>query len=159
MITLTIRPNAWVVALTLTMLSSGTSAAVWAAERAWQTGTWRDMQVERPKIVYGVGSRDPNGVRLPPRVREIRTYVIETADLRLELKETTTADAPRIDAMVGEPVTFALDKNTLYIKEGGGKERKLSVTKKIVRPKPASLAMTSNLGAAGRQTPRPAPRG
>jgi hypothetical protein len=64
---------------------------------------------------------------------EVRTYVIETDGLRLELKENTTADARRIDATVGETVTFALEKNTVYIKQGEAGEHRLSVTKKITK--------------------------
>jgi len=110
---------------------------VWAAgpERAWQTGTWRDVQIVRPKLVFGPAPR--SGIGSPaPALAEVRTYVIETDDLRLELKENTKADAPRIDATVGEAVTFALEKNTVYIKEADGAEHKLSVTKKITKTKP-----------------------
>ena len=108
---------------------------VWAAgaERAWQAGTWRGVQIVRPKIVFGV-SHDPRAGS--PALTEVRTYVIETDNLRLELKENTTADAPRIDATVGEAVTFALEKNTVYIKEADGAEHKLAVTKKITKTKP-----------------------
>ena len=48
---------------------------------------------------------------------EVRTYVIETDTLRLELKENTTTDARRIAVMIGAPVTFALEKNTVYIRD------------------------------------------
>jgi hypothetical protein len=110
---------------------------VWAAgaERAWQAGTWRGVQIVRPKIVFGV-PRDPRVGSPAPALTEVRTYVIETDDLRLELKENTTADARRIDATVGEAVTFALEKNTVYIKDADGAEHKLAVTKKITKTKP-----------------------
>jgi len=112
----------------------------WSAgkERAWQTGTWRGVQVVRPKIVFGIGGGPVDrgaGPRLPPAMMEVRTYAIETGDLRLELKENTRADSRRVDAKVGEPVTFALEKNTVYIKEAEGVEHKLSVTKKVVKTK------------------------
>ena len=110
---------------------------VWVAgpERAWQTGTWRDVQIVRPKVVFGPAPRP--GIGGPaPALAEVRTYVIETDDLRLELKENTRADAHRIDATVGEAVTFALEKNTVYIKVADGAEHKLSVTKKITKTKP-----------------------
>ena len=101
-----------------------------AAERAWQTGVLREARIERPKVAFGVGARDPNGPQIPAGIRETRTYVVETGDLRLELKETTTSDTPILDLVVGDEVTFALEKSTAYIKEDKGKERKLSVTKK-----------------------------
>jgi hypothetical protein len=108
------------------------ASQVWAAapERAWQTGTWVDFRVVRPKFVFGMG-RDPRATAPPPPVAEVRTYVIETGDRRLELKENTYADANRIDVTIGGPVTFALEKNTVYIRVDGGPERKLSVTKTI----------------------------
>ena len=40
----------------------------------------------------------------------------------------------RIDAIIGEPVTFALEKNAIYIKDAKGKEHKVSVTKKTAKP-------------------------
>lgn len=102
--------------------------------RAWQTGTWREVQIVRPKVVFAPAQR-PGVVSPAPVLAEVRTYVIETDDLRVELKETTTADAPRIDATVGETVIFALEKNIVYLKEGDG-EHRLSVTKKITKTKP-----------------------
>ena len=101
-----------------------------AAQRAWQTGTWHDVKVERPRVMLGVQSRDPNSnVPRTAPVREIRTYVIETDSLRLELRQEVAADVPRIDATVGDRVTFALEKKTVYIREQDGKEHKLPVRK------------------------------
>ena len=113
------------------------TATVWAgaAERAWQTGTWVDSQVVRPKIVFGIG-RDPRSGAPPPPVIEVRTYVIETDDVRLELKENTTADASRLDIDIGGPVIFALDKKTVYIRVNADTERQLIVTKNIRKAKP-----------------------
>src|ERR1700693_4268483 len=122
--------------LALTLAVGLLTANVWAAgpARAWQRGTWRDVHIVRPRVVFGPVRRP--GIGSPaPAIAEVRTYVIETDDLRLELKENTTADARRIEATVGEPVTFALEKNIVYIKEGDG-EHKLGVTKKITRTKP-----------------------
>jgi hypothetical protein len=123
--------------LALTIAVGLVTASAWAAgpERAWQTGTWRGVHIVRPKVVFGA-PRDPRVGSPTPALAEVRTYVIETEDLRLELKETTTADARRVDATVGETVTFALEKNTVYIKEAEGAEHKLGVTKKITKTKP-----------------------
>jgi hypothetical protein len=120
--------------LALTLAVGLLTANAWVAgpERAWQTGTWRDVQIVRPRVVFGV-SRAPRIGSAAPAIVEVRTYVIETDGLRLELKENTTADARRIDATVGETVTFALEKNTVYIKQGEAGEHRLSVTKKITK--------------------------
>jgi hypothetical protein len=104
-------------------------------ERAWQTGTWFGFDVVRPKIVFGT-NRAPQVGTSAPAITEVRTYVIETDTLRLELKENTTADANRLDVTIGGPVTFALEKNTVYIKVEGGHEHRLSVTKNIKKNKP-----------------------
>jgi hypothetical protein len=129
-----VRSTIWHLALTCAI--GLVTATTWATGpvRAWQTGTWRDVQIVRPKVVFAPAQR-PGVVSQASALAEVRTYVIETDDLRLELKENTTADAPRIDATVGEIVTFAVEKNIVYIKEGDG-EHKLSVTKKITKAKP-----------------------
>ena len=119
--------------LAVAVLTANVCAA--GPERAWQAGIWRDVKIVRPKVVFGV-SRAPRVGSPAAAITEVRTYVIETDDLRLELKENTTADAPRIDATAGEPVTFALEKNSVYIKEAEGAEHRLSVTKKITKTKP-----------------------
>jgi len=109
-------------------------ASLAAADRVWQTGTWKDVQVKRPKLVFGMPSGDPSaGRRLPPAPRETRLYVIETDDVRLELKQETTADTPRLDVVVGDPVTFAVEKNNVYVKDEKGHETKLTLTKKTAK--------------------------
>ena len=111
-------------------------AVIHGAERQWQTGVWRDVQVKRPKIVFGMSPNMPNNGAprtTPGAAQEIRTYVIETDTQRLELKETTVADAPRIDALVGEPVTFAIEKKTIYIKDADGREHRFALTRQTKR--------------------------
>ncbi len=105
-------------------------AAVGAAERVWQTGTWREVKVERPRVLFSVQTHDPNS-NLPRTApaRETRSYVIETDTLRLELRQDATVDTPRIDVLLGQPVIFALEKKTLYVKDEKGREHKLSVRK------------------------------
>ena len=125
-------------ALTLALLTLNPSAS--AAERAWQTGTWLGFDVVRPKIVFGVNPT-PRPGSPPPAVAEVRTYIIETDDLRLELKENTTADASRIDVNIGAPVIFALEKNTVYIKVDVSHERRLNVTKNIKKSKPRAAGI------------------
>ena len=99
-------------------------------ERQWQSGTWRESNIERPKVSFGVQSRDPNS-NLPrtASAREIRTFVIDTRTHRLELRQDATADTPHIDVTLGNPVQLAIDKKTVYVKDGLGKEHKLSLRK------------------------------
>jgi hypothetical protein len=107
-------------------------ASASAAERVWQKGTWRDVQVKRPKVVFGVAPNSPTTGAprtSPPATQEIRTYIIETETVRFELNERTTVDAPRIDVLVGQPVEFAVEKKTVWIKDQDGREHKLSLVK------------------------------
>ena len=107
-----------------------------AAERAWQKGVLNDLKVERPKVNFGVGTRDPNSaMQMPPAIRETRTYIIDTDEFRYILTESTTTAMPAFDALVGEEVEFAIEKNTAYLRDAKGKERKLSVSKKVAKDK------------------------
>lgn len=112
------------------MMCAMVGAAAMAAEREWQTGTWRDSKIERPKVLFSVQQRDPNS-NLPrmSAAREIRTYVIDTSTHSLELRQDATVDTPRIDVLLGQPATFAIDKKTVYVKDSDGKEHKLSLRK------------------------------
>jgi hypothetical protein len=102
-----------------------------AADRQWQRGTWIEVKVTRPRIVIGVQPKPTPGQT--PTMTEIRTYVIDTVDLRLELKEPSPPPRQSVDAMVGQPVTFALEKNTLYVRDDDGTEHRLRVTKRQER--------------------------
>ena len=113
-----------------------TAVPAWPAEKVWQTGTWREAKVERQKVVFGVAPNNPNtGVprTSPPAAMEKRTYVIETDALRLEIRQDATVDTPRIDVLVGEPATFALEKGTSWIKDGEGHEHRMKVTKRTTK--------------------------
>jgi hypothetical protein len=101
-----------------------------AADREWQTGTWRESKIERPKVLFSVQSRDPNS-NLPrtAAAREIRTFVLDSKTHSLELRQDATVDTPRIDVMLGQPVTFAIEKKTVYVRDSEGKEHKLSLRK------------------------------
>ena len=106
------------------------SVVATAEERQWQKGTWRDSAIERPKMSFGVLSRDPNS-NLPrtAAAREVRTFVIDTNTHSLELRQDATVDTPRIDVQIGQMVQIAIEKKTVYVKDGLGKEHKLSLRK------------------------------
>lgn len=108
----------------------GWAAVLLAAERQWQSATWRDFQVERPKVLFNVQPRNPNS-NLPHTAvaREIRTFVVETSTHVLELRQDATVDTPHIDVVPGQPVRIAIEKKTVYIKDGLGKEHKMSLRK------------------------------
>lgn len=107
-----------------------------AAERDWKEGTWRQVAVERPRISFGVATRDPNSnVPRAATAREVRKYVIETASERYELWQDATADTPRIVAVVGQPVLFAIEKKAIYLKDDEGIEYKLVLRKRTTLSK------------------------
>jgi hypothetical protein len=110
-----------------------TSASVATADRDWRRGIWAEVKVTRPKFVFGVQPRNP--VTQAPEMTIVRTYVIDAEDLRLELKEPTPRPMRPVDALVGEPVTFALEKNTVFIRGDDGTEYRLQVTKRGSPPK------------------------
>jgi hypothetical protein len=109
-----------------------------AAARHWQSGTWRDAGVTRKMIDFGPGSTSFDGGRRgAPAMRamaDVRTYVIEAEGLRLELEDVVPVGRRSIEVTVGAPVTFALEKNAVYVKDADGKEHKLRVTKKTTLP-------------------------
>lgn len=114
-------------------------SALAAAERHWQTGKWIDVSVKRRMVDFGPGSSPFGGGGRPsaPSMRaqaDVRTYVIETDGLRLELEDVVKINTRSIDAVIGLPVTFALEKNSVYVRDADGLEHKLRVTKKTNKP-------------------------
>ena len=99
------------IALLITAAASGR-----AAEREWQTGKWA-----KPMVVARVGT-------------PYRNYAIETDLFRLDLQETIARGRQAIVATADAPVTFAIETNTIYIKEGDT-ERALRLIKKTEKLK------------------------
>jgi hypothetical protein len=112
-----------------------------AAERHWQTGKWIDVNVKRRMVDFGPGASPFGGgaqTRSVPTMKamaDVRIYVIETDELRLELEDVVQVNTRSLDAVIGLPVTFALEKNAVYIRDSTGVEHKLRVTKKTSKPK------------------------
>jgi len=102
-----------------------------AGERHWQTGKWIDVNVKRRMVDFGPGASAP----AMKAMADLRTYVIETDDLRIELEDVVQVNTRSIDAVIGLPVTFALEKNSVYVRDSDGVEHKLRVTKKTSKPK------------------------
>jgi len=107
------------------------------AERKWQTGTWGEVTTTRRMVDFGPGPSPFGGPgSSSPSMRamaDIRHFVIETDQMRLELEDTVSIRNRSIDVTAGTPVTFALDKKTVYVRDAGGTEHKLRVVKKTDR--------------------------
>ncbi len=107
-----------------------------AKERHWQQGVWRDADVRRKLLDFGPGATSFDGGRAGTTMRamaDVRTFVIETADLRLELEDVVPIGRRSLDVTIGAPVTFAIEKNAVYVRDPDGKEHKLRITKKTAR--------------------------
>ena len=110
-----------------------------AAERRWQAGVWRETGVTRQMLDFGPGASPFGGPTRAPTMRamaDVRTYVIETDDLRLELKDVVPVGRRSIDITVGGAATFAIEKNTVYVRDPDGKEHRLRLTRKVLKPQP-----------------------
>jgi len=114
-------------------------AVLGAADRKWQTGKWIDVSTKRRMVDFGPGSSPfgSDGRPSAPVMRaqaDVKTYVIETDAIRLELEDVVKVNTRSLDAVVGLPVTFALEKNTVYVRDSDHVEHKLRVTKKTSKP-------------------------
>jgi len=126
--------------------SGGVGVLLWlavavcsAAERHWQTGTWTDASVKRQVVDFGPGASGfgpPNAAPAMRAMADVRTYVIETEQLRLELKDVVQVGRQSVEATIGGAVTFAVEKNTVYIRDANGIEHRLQITKNIAKRKP-----------------------
>ena len=127
-------PHLTMVAVIICLLGVATGAS----ERNWQTGTCTDASVQRDLTVGpgAVGSRPfgaPNPSS-PPVVPQVVAYVIETQDQRFEVKDVHRIGAGTLNLMVGDRVTFAVTKNTVYIRDAKGHEHRFRLTKKTRKP-------------------------
>ncbi len=108
-----------------------------AADRRWQSGIWTEISVKRQMVDFGPGVSPFSGSRPDPSTRamaDVHVYVIETDTLRIELQDVVQVNKRSVDAVVGQPVMFALDKKTVYVRDARGIEHKLRLTKKTEKP-------------------------
>lgn len=118
-----------------------TSGGCATAARHWQVGTWTDLGIRRTPWVgappSSVGPLTPTSGR--PVLTEVATYVIETADLRLDLEDIVPIGGSFDRSVsIGATVTFALRKATAFIRQADGTEYRLRIVRKRARlPPPA----------------------
>jgi hypothetical protein len=116
------------------------AATVAAAEKQWQTGTWGDVTTSRQMVDFGPGSSSFGSPKpASPSMRamaDVYVYVIETDEMHLEMKDVVAVGRRTVDVVPGADVTFALQKNTVYVRDPDGTEHKLRVTKKVGKAKP-----------------------
>ncbi len=112
-----------------------------AAEKQWQTGTWGETQTKRQIVDFGPGSSSfgspkPSSSPSMRAMADVYLYIIETDEMHLELKDVVAVGRRSVDVVPGAAVTFALQKNTVYVRDEDGTEHKLSVSKKVEKAKP-----------------------
>jgi hypothetical protein len=118
-------------ALLATMVTAGI-----AADRKWQTGTWGDITITRKVVDFGPGASGFGRPGSTPEMRalaDLRHFVIETDELRIEAEDTVSVGHRSFDATTGGTVTFAVEKNTVYVRDADRSEHKLRLLKKIAR--------------------------
>jgi hypothetical protein len=93
-------------ALLAALVAVTLGSPVLAADRKWQTGTWRDSS-------------------------DARTYVIVARTVRLHLEDVPPTDKRAIAAPTGTPVKFALEGNRAFVLDGQGKEHELRVLRTV----------------------------
>jgi hypothetical protein len=119
------------------------AAAPAGPKRQWQTGTLVDAGRKHDIAIGGAASQtrrpaNPGGtVPTFNGIPEVGTYVIETVELRLELEAMVPAKGSEFEReiTVGQPVTFAIEKNEVYVKLANGREHRLRVVRKLTKPK------------------------
>jgi hypothetical protein len=125
-------------ACTIAGLMLVAAAPVCAKPRQWQTGTWVDIDTRRRLLDFGPGSA-PFGGQPSPEMRamaEVRVYVIESDDLRLEAEDTVPIGRRTMDVAVGAKVSFAVDKKSVWVLDSSGVEHRLRLTRRTSKAKP-----------------------
>ena len=133
---LSLSPRWWRALAAFLLVCALTAAA---ADRPWQTGMWGDVETKRQLVDFGPGSSSFGGPRPSPSMRamaDVHVYVIETDDLHLEVRDVVAVGRRSVDVVPGAAVTFALQKNVVYVRDPDGTEHKLRVTKKVAKARP-----------------------
>jgi hypothetical protein len=114
-----------------------------AADRRWQTGVLADIDITRQVMDFGPGASgfggSPNTAAPSMKaMADVRVYTIETDVQRIEFKDVVAVGRRSLEAVVGDTVTFALEKKTIYVRDTAGIEHKFSVTRNTIKPKRAA---------------------
>jgi hypothetical protein len=124
-----------------------------AADRAWQMGTLSDVTTKRRMVDFGPGASGfgrPGGGTTPQMraMADVRLFVIETEQLRLEAEDTVPIGRRSLEAEIGGKVTFAIEKNNVYVRTADGTEHRLRLIKKSDRDR-AETARGPAYGSLG----------
>jgi hypothetical protein len=138
--------------LTLFLAPIAMLAVCVAAERRWQTGVWGDITTKRRIVDFGPGASGfgrPGGSPSMRAMADVRRFIIETDGMRLELEDTVPVGRRSFEAATGGMITFAVEKNTVYVRDGSGTEHKLRLIKKTDRARAAAAPAKPAYAALG----------
>lgn len=97
-------------------------------------GLTHDLRVGAGAAGYApFGSPAPLKLEPPPSVA---TYIIETEEMRYEIQDVVPVGYGSLNLAIGDRVTFAVHKKTIYVRDAKGTEHRLRVMKTIRKPKP-----------------------
>ena len=122
------------------------------AERRWQTGTWSDVSTTRQLVDFGPGQSSfgpPNSALSMRALAEVRVFTIDTEEATYELRDTVPITRRSIDVRIGGAATFAVEKNTVYVRDANGTEHKLRLTKKILKSEAPAPGATTYAALGG----------
>src|ERR1700676_4779014 len=94
-----------------------------SADRHWQTGTWGEVTTQRKMVDFGPGTSGFGPPRSSPTMQamaDVRRFIIETDEMRLEMEDTVPIgrrSIESIDVTVGGMVMFALEKSAVYVRD------------------------------------------
>ena len=128
------------------------AAATATADRHWQKGTWVDVSTTRQMIDFGPGQSSfgpPNAALQMQALAEVRVFTIETDQARYEMRDTVPITRRSIEVTVGGPVTFAIEKNTVYVRDANGVEHKFRLTKTTPKSETPASSTTTTYAALG----------
>lgn len=103
-------------------------AAAKIPDSAWHTGTLKDLTTDRESRLLGA-----NGMLVQAQFL-ITHYFIETSTYIYEADLRSRAKDKQPPVTVNGPIRFALVGNDFYIQDEQGKEHKLMLVKKTLKP-------------------------
>lgn len=123
-------------AISALALAAGMATPALAADRHWQSGVWREVSIERRMIDFGPGGSGFDRPRASPPMQamaDVRRFVIETDQARVEIEDTVPVGRASFEPEMGAMVSFAVEKKNVYVREPNGTEHKLRLIKQTPR--------------------------
>jgi hypothetical protein len=106
-----------------------------AKDHAWTTGTLVDSETERGTRTVGIPSTIGSGPMIATLRNDVTLYTIDDGKyLWLVSRRMVKKNDKSLELTVNAPVKFAIEKEDCYLLDDEGKEHKLVVEKKTLKP-------------------------